>query len=376
EDGYHIWSQRYDREMADVFEVQDEIVASIVEALGATLVAASPRRPRRPTDNLQAYDLYLKGRYYWNQRSPTVFPLAIKHFEEAIALDPEFALAYSGLADCYSILRVYGWTPVEHTRPRAAEAVARALALEPDLPEARFSKALYTFYFDQHWRAARVDFEEALRATPESATFEAYYGLFLATEYRYAEARRHLERALDLDPHSSLIHFLAACSACTMGDAEGAVRHASRALALQPDALGPRWPQTVGLLMAGRNDEALAAGEQVIARTRAPIYIGVLGMVYGRLGRMADARALVTELREREGRGEYIVPAAWLSLALGLEDLPRVREALAGCVDGAVAPFSVVSTSRWLLDPLRTDAEIDALLDRLLDGAKPTASPL
>jgi serine/threonine protein kinase/Tfp pilus assembly protein PilF len=371
EDGYQIWSERYDREMSDVFEIQDEIVRSIVNTVAPALSGETSGIVRRATENLQAYELYLKGRHFWNQRSPAVVGTAIRHFEEAIALDPGYAMAWCGLADCYSILRVYGWTPVEHSQPRAFEAVTRALELDPMLPEAHFSMALYILHFERHWRTARVHFTEALARSPRAAMFEAYFGLFLATEYDYGGAREHLDRAVDLDPHSSVVHFLAACAACAMADFTMAERHALRALELQPESLGPRWPETVALLGAGRLDEALAASERFIARTRAPIYLGVLGMVYGCAGRLADARQLALELEERQGRGEYIVPAARLSVQLGLGDTARITAALAACVDGGAAPFAVIATSRWLLDARRGDPEMDSLLDRLHDGARP-----
>ncbi|HSC29701.1 MAG TPA: protein kinase [Vicinamibacterales bacterium] len=370
EDGCHIWSERYDRELADVFAVQDEIVESIVSALVPTLAGEARAAVRRPTENLRAYDLYLKGRYFWNQRSPAVFGMAIRYFEQAIALDPRYALAYAGLADCYSILRVYGWTPLEHTQPRALDAVTRALALDPGLPEAHFARALYDFYFERHWRSARRHFLEAIRLSPATAIFEAYFALFLTTEYEYEEARRRLARALELDPHSSLVHFLAASASCMMGDVVAVERHAARSLELHPESLAPRWPQTIGLLMEGRHDQALAAAEQVVARTRAPVYIGVLGMVYGCAGRLDDARRLGVELDERQSRGEYIVPVAHLSVRLGLGDLEGVRTWLAACVDGGAAPASV-AVGRWLLEGYRKDAGIDRLLDRLYDGARP-----
>ncbi|HSL22742.1 MAG TPA: protein kinase [Vicinamibacterales bacterium] len=370
-DGYLIWSERYDREMADVFDVEDEIVASIVAALEPALLGEAKASARRGTENLQAYELYLKGRYFWNQRSPAVVGTAIRYFEEAIALDPAYALAYAGLADCYSILRVYGWTPAEHSQHRALDAVTRAIALDPGLPEAHFSKALYTFHFERRWRSARQHFLDALSLNPRNAMFEAYFALFLATEYEYGESRRRIDRALELDPHSSVVHFLAASTACAMTDPSAAERHAARALQLQPESLGPRWPETVALLASGRYDEAIAAADRVVARTRAPIYLGVLGMVYGCAGRIADARRLAQELDERQGRGEYIVPVARLSVQLGLKDVAGIRAALAACVDGGTAPFSVVSTNRWLLDTYRHDAEIDRLLDRLHDGARP-----
>lgn len=373
-DGYHMWSGRYDRELTDVFDIQDQIVEAIVHAIAPSLVSEARSVVMRPTENLQAYELCLKGRHFWNQRSPAVVGTAIRCFEEAIALDPSYALAYTGLADCYSILRVYGWMPPEHSQPRALDAVTRALALDPELPDALLSKALYTFHFEREWRAARRQFEEALAASPRAGLFEANFALFLATEYSYDEAREHIERAIALDPHSSLVHFQAAAVACLMGDVEAVARHAARSLELQPESLGARWPQTVGLLIAGRVAEALAAGEQVTARTRAPIYLGVHGLIYGRAGRLDAARRIRDELEERLGRGEYVVPSARLSVQLGLGDVPGIRAALAACVDGGAAPLSVASTSRHFVDSYRHDPEIDRLLDRLHDGARPPAA--
>ncbi len=371
DNGYHIWSGRYDREMADVFDIQDEIVDAIVRALEPALAGDAKIVLRRSTENLEAYELYLKGRHFWNQRSPAVVGTAIRFFEEAIAVDPGYALAYAGLADCYSILRVYGWTPPEHSQPRALEAVGRALALDPELPEAHFSNALYTFHFERHWRRARRHFVAALALNPRVAMFEAYFALFLAAEYGYAEARQRIDRALALDPHSAVVQFLVAASACAMGDAALAERHAARALELEPESMGPRWPQTVALITARRFDEAIAVGERFVARSRAPIFVGVLGLLYGSAGRVADARRLAQELEERQGRGEYIVPAARLSVALGLGDLAAIRSSLAACADGGAAPFGVVATNRLQLDALRGDADIDRLLDRLLDGVRP-----
>ena len=137
-DGYHLWSKRYDRELADVFEIQDEIVDSIIKALAPSLVGDARSAVRRPTVNFEAYELYLKGRYYLHERTPSTIQLAIRCFEQVIALDADYALAYSGLADCYAVSRGYGWLPVEQTRPKALHAVTRAMALAPTLPEANF----------------------------------------------------------------------------------------------------------------------------------------------------------------------------------------------------------------------------------------------
>jgi TolB-like protein/Tfp pilus assembly protein PilF len=371
DDGYHLWSERYDRELTEVFDVQDDMVAAIVAAVAPTLIGGEERMGHRPTTDLQAYDLYLKGRHLWNQRSPSVVEAAIACFEAAIALDPGFAAAFAGLADCYSILRVYGWKPAAQVQPRALEAVRRALTIDPQLALAHRAHGIYTFHFESHWRAAEESFLAALGLDPADAVCRATYAMFLATAYRAEEARFHLGRALEQEPHSAQLHFLAASTACALCDAELAGRHAVRSLELQPDALGPRWPQTVSLLMAGRHDEVVALGEQIIARARTPVFVGVQAMIYARAGRLDDARRLGEELYERAGRGEYVSPASLLALALGLEDRGLVRQCLLACVDGGAAPFAVVATNRWLLDGYRGDSEIDLLLDRLHDGARP-----
>jgi TolB-like protein/Flp pilus assembly protein TadD len=375
DDGYHLWSERYDRELTEVFDVQDEMVGSIVAAIAPALAGGAGPAARRATANLQAYDLYLKGRHLWNQRSPSVMSAAIACFEGAIALDPEFAAAFAGLADCYSILRVYGWMPRAQAQPRALDAATRALALDPQLPAAHRAKGIYTFHFEAHWRAAEESFLAALALDPDDAICRATYGMFLATAYRADEARHHLSRALEQEPHAAQVHFLIASAACALCDAELAGRHAARALELQPDALGPRWPQTVALLMQGRHVEVVTLGEQIVARARAPIFVGVLAMIYGRAGRLGDARRLGEELYDRAGRGEYVSPASLLALALGLGDVELVRQCLIACTDGGASPFAVIATNRWLLDGYRDDAGIDALLDRLLDGARSDAQP-
>ena len=371
DDGYHIWSERFDRELADVFAVQDEVVRAIVTAVAPALVGGEGQAVRRSTVDPHAYDLYLKGRHLWNQRSPSVVGAAIACFEGAIAIDDTFAAAYAGLADCYSILRVYGWMPAAQAQPKALAAMTRALALDPQLPEAHRAKGIYTFHFEPHWRAAEEAFLAALALDPHDAICDATYGMFLATAYRYDDARLHLTRAVERDPFSAQVHFLIASTACAMCDADLAARHAARALELQPDALGPRWPQSVALLMTGRHAEAIELGEQIIARTRAPVFVGVMALVMGRAGRMDDARRLGEELYERAGRGEYVSPVSLLALALGLGDASLVERCLAACADGGAAPFGVVATNRWLLDSYRGTPAIDALLDRIHDGARP-----
>jgi len=200
--GFQIWSERYDRQMEDIFEVQDEIASAIAERLKVTLTGAV----KPSTRNVDAYETYLKGRYHWHQRTPAAVRLAIQCFEQTIQLDPEYALAYAGLADCYAILRVYGWVSAEKGRPPAHAAVARAMALAPELSEVNFSRAVFAFYFERAWREAGTHFRKAIAINPRSSIAEAYYGLFLATEGNEEDAVTHSTRACQMDPLSPSIH--------------------------------------------------------------------------------------------------------------------------------------------------------------------------
>ena len=353
DDGYHIWSGRYDRELADVFEVQDEVVKAIVAAIAPALGGGGEGHAvRRATTNPHAYDLYLKGRHLWNQRSPSVVGAAIACFEGAIALDDRFAAAYAGLADCYSILRVYGWMPAAQAQPKALDAATRALALDPQLPDAHRAKGTYTFHFEPHWRVAEEAFVAALALDPHDAICAAT--LRHVPRHRLSGRRGAgaPDAALERDPFSAPVHFLVASAACALCDAELAARHAARALELQPDALGPRWPQTVALLMTGRYAEAIAAG-----RTGGGADAGAgvrrrhgAGAGPGRTSRRRPPPGRGTV---RTGRPRRVRLAGEPAGAR-----PRARRRRArGTVPRRLRrrrrrPVSVAGTTRWLLDPM------------------------
>jgi serine/threonine protein kinase/tetratricopeptide (TPR) repeat protein len=362
DNGYQLWSERYDRQMADVFEIQDEIVASIVEALVPTLLGEAGPAPTRSTKNLEAYELYLKGRHHWHQRSPATLRVAIQCFEETIKLDPGYALAYAGLADCYGILLVYGWLSAEEGRAPAHAAMTRAVELAPSLWEAHYSRAFYTFYFERDWREAEPHFRKAIAINPRSSLAEVYCGLFLALAGDGEEAVAHAARACELDPLSPLIHGLAGAGFFIQGRFGDAERAATQALELQADYLVGLWLRGLSLSGLGRHEEAIEALERTATLSRAPVFVGVLGLGYARAGRSDDATRLLRELEDRAGRGEYVPPWARLSIHVGQGDLPAMRRALATSLEEATPPLSLQLTGGPLLEEFRTDPEIDRLL--------------
>lgn len=233
--GFQLWSERYDRQMEDIFDVQDEIARAIAEKLKLTLTGGA----RRSTENLEAYELYLKGRHYWHQRSPSSLRQAIQCFEQTIKLDPQYALAYAGLADCYGILRFYGWITYEAGQPAAHAAIMEAVNLAPSMSEVNFSRGFYSFYFDRDWRQAKPHFQKAIAINPRSPLTLVYYGLFLATEGRTEEAIQHVTLAQEIDPLAPYICCMVAATHFIVGHFDEAERAARRALELQPDQLLP-----------------------------------------------------------------------------------------------------------------------------------------
>ncbi|HEV2349498.1 MAG TPA: protein kinase [Terriglobia bacterium] len=356
--GFQLWSERYDRQMEDIFDVQDEIARAIAERLKVTLADG----PKRATENLEAYELYLKGRHFWHQRSPTSIRMALQCFEQTIKLDPDYGLAYAGLADCHGILRVYGLVPAEAGKLAAHAAMARAMILAPALWEVNFSRGFYTFYFERAWREAEPHYLKAIAINPRSSLAQVYYGMFLAMAGRGEDAVKHTELACRIDPLSSFVFGIAAVAYHSLGRFEEAESTAQKALELQPDYILGLWLRGMALCGLGRHEEAIQSLERTITLSRAPIYMGSLGLVYARAGRFDDATRLLRELEDRGSRGEYLPSFAPLSIYIGMGDLPEIRRTLAKAIEETTPPFSLLVTGSKFLEAFRTDPEINRML--------------
>ena len=354
--GFQLWSERYDRKMEDIFEIQDEIARAIAERLRVTLAAGI----RRGTENLEAYELYLRGRHYWHERSPATLRMAVQYFEQGIAIDPGYALAHAGLADCYGILNFYGWLPASVAQPKAQAAMARAVALGSSLWECNFSKGFYLFYFDQAWREAESHFRKALLLNPRSSLACTYYGLWLASAGRDQESVEFLSRACELDPLAPLAHGLNAAGLCALGRFDAAERAALHALELQPGYGLASWWLGVAYYGQRRYAEGVRTLEQVVALSRAPFFVGLLGLGYGYAGRIEDARSLLRELEDRGSRGEHIPIWAPLAIQVGLADIPAIRLGLRAVTALPAEQYTVRATlGCFLRETLRTDPEVD-----------------
>ena len=357
ENGFQLWSERYDRQMEDIFEIQDEIARGIAGKLRVTLSGVA----KPATTNAAAYEMYLKGRHFWHLRTPNALQLAMECFRETIRMDPQFALAYAGLADCYCLLHYYGWTRAEEVREDAHAAVMEAVRLEPERWEVIYSRAIYTFYFERSWRSAEADFRTAVAINPRSSLAQVYLGMFYLQTGRPQEGVRHIESACELDPLSASIQGIAAGCMIPLERYEDAERFGRRALELQPDFLAGLCWTGMAVSALERHEEAIQLLERAVSISRAPIFLGGYGCVLARAGRDVDVQRVLQELDDRASRGEYIPALTRTSIHVGCSDVPAIRQALAKAIEEGAAPLSVVGAGYLLLTKFRYDPEIDRM---------------
>jgi tetratricopeptide (TPR) repeat protein len=291
--------------------------------------------------------------------------LAIQCFEDAIKLDPRYALAHAGLADCYGILAGHAWMLPKDARPPAYAAVTQAMTLAPSLWEVNFSRGFYECSFEPTWREAEPYFQKAILINPRSSLARAYYGLFLATDGRAEEAVAQTTLACRLDALSPFIHRFTSMALYNLTRFDEAERMARHALELQPGYCPGLWAHGKALCALGRNEEAIDTLERAVAALPAPLSLGLLGLVYARAGRLDDTVRLMHELENRSSRGEYVPTRALLPIYVGQGDLAAIREALSNILAEGSPPFVFRSTSSPFLEAYRSDPEIDGLLSKL-----------
>jgi serine/threonine-protein kinase len=293
-DGTHLWSQRYDREMSDIFAVQDEIAAAIAGALKLKLVPAAERR----MPSLPAYEAYLQYRSYQWQFTKEASQHSRECLERALALDPEFALPYVGLADYHLALAAVGGIPSSEAMPRARELAQRALAIDPDLPEAHAMLGIVAGHYDYDWAEAGHRFSLAVRREPLSPHLRSWYDTFwLLTIGRVDEARLQGTRVIEEDPLCQMWHLMHSQALQACGREDEALAAVVKALELDP-IFWFGWAR-LGLMYAVRalHADALLCAEKAIAGAPwSPYTIGLMAGTLANAGRMEQAEPLLARL--------------------------------------------------------------------------------
>jgi TolB-like protein/tRNA A-37 threonylcarbamoyl transferase component Bud32/Tfp pilus assembly protein PilF len=351
--GYHLWSDEYDRDARDVFAVQDEIARAIVGALRVKLSgAANAALVKPPTENPEAHDLYLKGRYFFAKRDSASLRKAADYFERAIQQDSSYALAWSGLGDAYSHTGVFGYVPPRAVYAKAKAAALRALALDSALAQAHTSLGFITLFYDWDWPTAGRHFDRALALDPRYPDAHLFHGWYFVATNRMEDAIREVQTAVNLDPFSSVNNARLASILFLARRYDDVLAQSRRVMELDSMFQGHvgRAELARAYLWLGRCAESLAAleGSPGLAVV---MWRGLLGYTYARCGRRAQALAELARLRAEARKGRYVSHYALAMIHAGLADN---EEALAE-LDSAYVERA------WPMFTLRVDPTFDSL---------------
>ena len=353
-----IWGGQYNRKRADVFAVQEDISAEILERLRVRLTAEDKRRlTKRPTTTPAVYELYLKGRYHWARRTAEGIQKSIEYFQRAIAADPHYALAYTGVADAYILLNYYGM-PSKLAAPQAKAAAKKALAIDPKLAEAHTSLAFATYLYDWDFPQAERGFKHAFDINSEYWEAHDWYALSLAGVGRFEEAIAEMERAIELDPLSLVLHHHAAWIFILAREYDRSIELCRTALEMEPNfGLSYYW-MGKALAQKGCCDEAFTALKKSLTLLPESLCGGALGYAYAVCGRRADAEDYLLHL-ESLSADQYVEPYNLAAIHAGLGNTERALEWLQRATDDrSIHLASFVAGDPWF-DSLRADARFE-----------------
>ncbi len=319
-DGYHLWSERYDRELDDIFAIQDAIARTIAHRLELTL--AGPKGAALvtpPTENLAAYQLYLKGRYFWNQRGRTGLTKGLECFQEALSLDPNFAQAHAGVADAYTLLAFYGFRPPKEVMPEAKAAAQRALAIDDALPEAHASMGFIHLVYDWNWAAAERELKRAIALNPRYVLARYWYATLCSSMLRFDESIAEDERAVEIEPLSIFTNTHLGWMLLGAGRTARAIEQLRKAIELDPHFALGHWLLGCAHSCESRYQDALPELKMAVELSNGLSWmVAALAVGCAEAGRTEEARRLLGELRARASR-EYVraLHVAGVCAALG-----------------------------------------------------------
>jgi len=362
-DGYHLWSERYDRNMEDVFAIQDEITEKIMEKLMIALdVLEKAPQEHRPV-NLEAYDLYLKGRYCLNMFS---MERALAYYNQAIEKDPDYALAYASVAEVYTLFSTgFDILPSKDAMPKARKAAQKALELDPNLAEAYVSLGLVALSYDWDREATKQYFHQAIELNPNSASAHQwieFYWTYMEADPDTAIA--HLERAQELDPLNFLIKVRLGFMSIFKRDYDHALDQFKALLNFEPNFAMLYLSFATAYALKGMYDEALSCGKKMMEFGPPVVaYVGNLGWLYALAGKKEKAHELLNDLEERSKKG-YVSSFWTAAIYLGLEETDKAFEWFERAYkdrDSNMIYFTVPP----IFDPIRSDPRYQQLLEKM-----------
>jgi serine/threonine-protein kinase len=363
-DGSHLWGEQYNRQIADLVALQEEMSQEIAEKLRIRLTGAEKKRLRKKsTDNTEAYQLYLKGRYQWNKRTEESLKKGIAHFEEAIESDPSFAGAYAGLADSYLTLATNIPLPPREAMPKAKAAAAKALKIDGSLAEAWASLAAVKWWYEWDWDGAEAAYKNAIQLNPNYATAHDGYAMLLCARGRFDASLEQVRKAVELDPLSRIIAVHAGWPFYFARDYESAIGRYEKALELDDKFIPAQAWRGMALGQQHRYEEAVESFQRALETDRVPILLAMLGHTRAIAGQRPEAEMILSMLSE-QAKTRYISPYDIATIHAGLGDHAAAIAKLQEAYEDRSAWMVFVNVDPRL-DALREEPELKALAARL-----------
>ena len=333
----HLWAESYDRELKDVLALQNEVARAIAVEIKTTLTPQEQRTLASVRSvNPPAYEAYLKGRYYWNKRTAEGIRKASDYFQQAINQQPDYGMAYSGLADCNSGLAWHGFAAPKEVLPRAKIAALKAIEIDPSSGEAHASLALVLSH-QRNWTAAENEFKRALQLNPGYANAHHWYGDYLSVVGRHEEALAEAKRAFELDPLSPMINTWLGYRYYDSRRYDEAIEQGRKILEFDPNFAAAHLLLGQAYLQTGMKTQAISELQSAISLSGdSPIYLAQVGVAYAGNGRSAEARSVLGQLQKTASQ-RYVSSYGLAQIYAALGDKQNALSSLQSAYDeGAV----------------------------------------
>ena len=361
----HLWAESYDRNLRDVLALQSELARAIANEIQVKLTPVDHARfGEAHSINPEAYEAYLKGRYHWNRRSGEGFGKAVQYFQQAIAKDSTYAVAYAGLADCFSTLGVLCLVSPDEGCGKAKGLALQALEMDPGLAEAHASLAWATMWYECNFVVVEREFERSLELNPRYATAHAWFGISLAMMGRYEEAYTELQRAIRLAPHSSAIHFASGFGHFFTRRHDQSIKHYEKAIDLDPSIAQAHAGLGYAYLCKSMYEPSIAAFRRALELSQdASFYLACLGEAHAAAGHGDEAREILQRLSELS-KHHYVTPYVTGRIYLALSKKDEALDWLETAYRERAAWMAGLKTDPRL-DDLRPDPRFQDLLRRM-----------
>lgn len=358
----HLWSEKFDRELEDIFAIQDEISLAIVEALRVKLLKKEKEAVvKRHTDDHEAYSLYLLGRHYWNIRTEKEVLKGLEYFRRAIDKDYDYALAYTGIADSYNILAHHGFLNPNETYPKARDAAKKALAIDDKLSEAHAALGYMRLYYDWDWVETELECRKAIKLNPNNAMAHHYLALYLSVMGRLDEALAESKQAQELDPLAQIITSILGMNYCYIHRYDKAMEQFQKVIELMPNFMAAHYNIGFLNLYKGNYKEAIEAFQKDDLTTWSK---GGLGFAYGMCGERDKALQLIDELIER--KNEMYFPSYFIAgIYSGLGENDKTFEWLDKAYNEHDSQMIYLKLPWPWYEPIRYDPRFKTLLRKM-----------